>query len=258
MARTPLEDGEGDTLCRRVMEAKFGVMDRGGYSTVLARLHAKELWKKIYMRRDIFRECIKRRIGNWKSIGLWVDAWSEVGVLKARFLQIFAIIWYKDISVKEAYRDGAGGRVWHGKVMRYLDDWEINEYESLLSCLCFVSLNEDYDQPFWTPSSTGNFRATSFYWYLTKEEAKESNFLLEQIWKVNAPSRVASFAWEASCGCMLTIAKLMRRGRIMVSWCCLYKRAEETCDHILLRCPIAYSLWALAYGRGIASLWREV
>lgn len=37
----------------------------------------------------------------------------------------------------------------------------------------------------------------------------------------------------------------MRKGKIMVPWYCLFKRAEETCGHILVWCPISmvYDIW---------------
>lgn len=34
----------------------------------------------------------------------------------------------------------------------------------------------------------------------------------------------------------------------MVKQCCLCKRAEDSCNHVLLWCPIAHSLWTMAYG----------
>lgn len=64
---------------------------------------------------------------------------------------------------------------------------------------------------------------------------------------MKAPHRVVFFAWEGGRKCILTIDKLKRR-RILVNWCCLCKRAEETCNYILLGCLVAYNLWSMAYG----------
>lgn len=44
------------------------------------------------------------------------------------------------------------------------------------------------------------------------------------------------------------IDKLIRRGGIWVNRCYLCKQDAESCNHILLRCPIAYSLWFMVYG----------
>lgn len=48
-------------------------------------------------------------------------------------------------------------REWHVGVLRNLNDWEVNEYESLLSALNLVLLNEEYGQPVWTSSLLGLF-----------------------------------------------------------------------------------------------------
>lgn len=33
----------------------------------------------------------------------------------------------------------------------------------------------------------------------------------------------------------------------MVNWCYLCKKAAESCNHILLLCPLAYELWTIVY-----------
>lgn len=45
--------------------------------------------------------------------------------------------------------------MWHVEVVRNLNDCEINEYESFLSSLYSVFLNENYDKLVWSPSLTG-------------------------------------------------------------------------------------------------------
>ena len=30
---------------------------------------------------------------------------------------------------------------------------------------------------------------------------------------------------------------------VVVNWCCMCKRNEETTDHLLLRCPVSQELW---------------
>lgn len=118
----------------------------------------------------------------------------------------------------------------------------------LLRSLALFSLSEDVGQPVRMFSTDAMFTVRTFYRHLTNRERAEGNFLYRQIWKVNAPPRIAFFTWEAVHGCILTIDTLMKRGRILVYWCCLCKRTEETCNHSLLRCPIAYSLWSMAFG----------
>lgn len=71
---------------------------------------------------------------------------------------------------------------------------------------------------------------------------------MRQIWKVNVPPCVAFFSWEAGRECIFTIDKLMGKGNMLVNGCFLCRKAEETWNHILLWCLVAYSLWTLVYG----------
>ena len=56
------------------------------------------------------------------------------------------------------------------------------------------------------------------------------------------PSKVAFFLWVAALGNILTEENLRKHNIILVSWCCMRKRDEETVDHLLLHCPIARDL----------------
>lgn len=103
------------------------------------------------------------------------------------------------------------------EVTQDLNDWKMDEYESLLRSLTLVLLKEDDDQPVWTLSANGKFIVRTFYKYLTKRETVEGNFLFRQIWKVNASSRIVFFACEAFRGFILSIDELMRVGKTLVN-----------------------------------------
>ena len=46
-------------------------------------------------------------------------------------------------------------------------------------------------------------------------------FPWKSIWSVEAPRRVAFFVWAAAWGRILTCDNLMRRGYVIVGWCCM-------------------------------------
>ena len=58
---------------------------------------------------------------------------------------------------------------------------------------------------------------------------------------------MAFFLWVAALGNILIEENLRRRNIILVSWCCMCKRDEETVDHLLLYCPIARDLLDLVF-----------
>lgn len=55
------------------------------------------------------------------------------------------------------------------------------------------------------------------------------------------------FAWEATRGSILTLDKLIKRGRILVNRCYMCKGEAESYEHLLSWCTFAYKLWMLAY-----------
>lgn len=64
---------------------------------------------------------------------------------------------------------------------------------------------------------------------------------------MKALPRIVFFAWEAARECILTIDKLMRMGHTMDNGCYLCKEVVESCNHLLLRWPVKYSIWHMVY-----------
>lgn len=46
----------------------------------------------------------------------------------------------------------------------------------------------------------------------------------------------------------MIIDKLKKRGKIMVNRCFICRRAEESCNHIVLCCLFVYKFWTTMYG----------
>ena len=74
-------------------------------------------------------------------------------------------------------------------------------------------------------------------------------FPYKSIWGAKASKRVNLFIWTAAWGKILTNDNLMRRGCIMVDWCCMCcgSGSGEAVDHLLLHCPKAAGLWHFVF-----------
>ena len=57
------------------------------------------------------------------------------------------------------------------------------------------------------------------------------------------PLRVAFFRWIAALSKILTHDNLRKRNIVIVKWCCMCKKNEETVNYLLLHCEIASALW---------------
>jgi hypothetical protein len=69
------------------------------------------------------------------------------------------------------------------------------------------------------------------------------------VWRTQAPLRVIFFVWSAALGKILTIDNLRKQHVIVMNRCCMCKRSEETVDHLLLHCEVAFALWSAFFGR---------
>lgn len=63
------------------------------------------------------------------------DDWVGECKLQDWFLRIFAITMEKDLVVEKAYSVAGEERVWDVQLFRNLNDWEVDEYNEMLSRL---------------------------------------------------------------------------------------------------------------------------
>jgi hypothetical protein len=91
------------------------------------------------------------------------------------------------------------------------------------------------------PSKKGLFKVKSFFTSLACSEGR--SFPWKSMWRTQAPSRAAFFAWFASLGKILTVDNLKKRHIVIVDRCCLCKRNGESVDHLLLHCDVASAMW---------------
>lgn len=73
-------------------------------------------------------------------IHFWQDVWHGKEPFQTRFSLIYAIAKDKNSLIKDVYRD-TDPFTWNMVVTRYLQDWELQEYENLLQLLFNIKLN---------------------------------------------------------------------------------------------------------------------
>lgn len=93
------------------------------------------------------------------------------------------------------------------------------------------------------PGGKGKFTVSSYYAVLAPADAVV--FPWKCVWVSGSPSKVAFFVWTAILGRILTLDNLIRRGHILVNWCCLCCGEAESVAHLLVHCPVTHRLWML-------------
>lgn len=131
-------------------------------------------------------------------------------------------------------------------VSRFLNDWEIGEYEELLRILSGVSVNGSKDIPCWSLTPNGSFSVSPFIKNCLSSEMMAS---VSQLSRFGGSRFHPEFlSWEACRECFLTIDNLRRRGKFLVNDCFLCKNDDSTCRYVLLHCLVVYKLWQIVYG----------
>lgn len=124
----------------------------------------------------------------------------------------------------------------------------MDEYQQLLFYVSHSNLANQPDQRYWKLEKNESFSVKLFYRQLINGMISGPPvFPFKQIWKRNVPSRMAFFIWEACKGGILTTEMLMKRGWCMVNRCFMCKSSAESCNHLLLWCPMVYSLLTMIY-----------
>jgi len=112
------------------------------------------------------------------------------------------------------------------------------------------------DRLWWVSFKKGLFKVKSFFSSLAGSEGR--HFPWKSVWRTQAPSRAAFFAWSAALRKILIVDNLRKRHIIIVDRCCLCKRDGESVDHLLFHCDVAIALWNNIFTRfGILGLCLE-
>ncbi|KAL4271441.1 hypothetical protein GQ457_13G029380 [Hibiscus cannabinus] len=99
------------------------------------------------------------------------------------------------------------------------------------------------DFPRWNLTSHGQFRVHSAYSVRMGVQFGPTEPLWKAIADFKGIPRIRTFIWLACLGKLLTNEVRCRRRITLDSRCHTCGFEVETIDHILRRCPVAYSLW---------------
>jgi hypothetical protein len=126
--------------------------------------------------------------------------------------------------------------------VREAHDWEVGVFASLFQVLHSAMVSRDCaDRLWWVSSKKGLFKVKSFFISLACFEGR--CFPWKSVWRTQAPSRAAFFAWSVALCKILTVDNLRQRHIIIMDRCCLFKRDEKSVNHLLLHCDVASALW---------------
>ena len=240
---------EREAFWNQVIRGKYRE-DRGGWLTREVREgHGVGLWKAI---RNLGHHVSSRfsfMVGNGQRVSFWKGKWCRNSPLCDSFPSLHALAaakeaWVSDLWVISASGDLGGS--WNPQFTKRFNDWELDELQDLLGCLCMerVMLDEE-DRVRLSMSNHGNFSVKSLYKVL--ELNSSVCFPVKIIWNPWVQQKISFFAWEASWGKDLTLDQIQKKGWALANKCFLCQDYEESIDHLLLHCEKMREVWNLFF-----------
>lgn len=95
-------------------------------------------------------------------------------------------------------------------------------------------------------TADGNYNAASVYELFLLARLRSQ--CAQLIWQKRAPSRIKFFMWLATKGRCLTADNLQKRGWPHDASCGLCKAEMESCNHLLMKCPLTNRVWRMLRG----------
>ena len=130
-----------------------------------------------------------------------------------------------------------GGRIhWNFQFRHSLrQDWEEDSFDRFMVIIYSLKLRGvGPHKVCWKPTRSRRFEVKGFY---LSFYPPTFSFLWRLVWQSKMPPREALFSWLASLGKVLTTDNFRKRLIIVLNWCYMCKRCEESVDQLLLHCP---------------------
>jgi hypothetical protein len=134
-----------------------------------------------------------------------------------------------------------GSNQWNVSFSREAHDWELEVFTSFFQVLHSIRVRRGCEDKLrWTPSKRGLFKVKALFYSLACYE--DRSFPWKSVWRTQAPLRSVFFVWLVALVKILTLDNLRKHHVIVINRCCMCKKSEETEDHLLLHCEIAFVL----------------
>ncbi|KAG9458810.1 hypothetical protein H6P81_003318 [Aristolochia fimbriata] len=133
---------------------------------------------------------------------------------------------------------------WAEVFKREMTEAEATEFGSFnMSLLKFYQCTNVEDELVWSLFPNGSYMVASAYTHLLGNPGGSSQAKLA--WKMEAPPKVKMFIWSVAHNRILTRENLVQRGIPLPSLLCpLCEDKQESVDHLLLQCTMAWHIWS--------------
>ncbi|XP_010468497.1 PREDICTED: uncharacterized protein LOC104748579 [Camelina sativa] len=204
-------------------------------------------WRSILHGRELLIQEMEKKVGNGKSIKVWIDEWIEDDGWRAPWRR--NNFFNPDLRVSELL--DLRSRDWDQEALEHHflpgDIIRINKIKPVTSIEDFYS---------WKFNKSGEFSVKSAYWLashstnqhirLEANQQPSTNALKAQVWKVHTDPKIKVFLWKLLSGALPVTAALKSKGMKVEDTCQICGAEEETINHVLFSCSLSRQIWALS------------
>ncbi|GJW57136.1 zf-CCHC domain-containing protein [Tanacetum coccineum] len=188
-------------------------------------------------------------VGNGIDIGFWIDTWIGGSKLCDSFPRLYHLDRRKEARVAEKGKWVDNEWQWEWDWVRNLRGRVCKEFDDLLILLQNVVIyNDCRDTWRWTLQEDGKFTVNALTKMVEERLFRFESHGQETIWNKWIPKKVNIFVWRALKGRIPVRVELDKRGIDLDSILCpCCDSVVETCEHSLVLCNFAMSVWEMVY-----------
>ncbi|KAG7570254.1 Reverse transcriptase zinc-binding domain [Arabidopsis thaliana x Arabidopsis arenosa] len=234
-----------DCLFTRFLKSRY--FNDSSFLQAVAGNRPSFAWRSILHGRDLLQLGLKQMIGDGASLKVWTTLWLDDVRMRAPFMKNYIVD--LELSIKDLMDQET--RTWDPGL---LEEHFFPRDAAIILKIKPVLSSPDFFT--WKHNKSGDYSVRSGYWLACQEYKKEEisfasqlpslNGIKDQIWKLQAPSKIKIFIWKVVSGAIPVAESLNSRGMNVDLRCQLCGAEGESSNHILFACPLARQVWALS------------
>lgn len=204
-------------------------------------------WRSILFGIELLNKGLIKKVGNGKSIKVWIDPWIEDDGFRAPYRknQYFAV----GLKVGDLINARTG--FWD---LESLEEHFFPQDIIKIKAIKPVISLEDFFV--WKYNKSGDFSVKSAYWLadsinnsvLIDEAIMQPSIipLKSEVWKLQTDPKIKIFLWKVLSNALPAAVALLSRGMKVDDCCQICGQEGESVNHILFLCPFARQVWVLS------------
>ncbi|KAJ0828828.1 putative RNA-directed DNA polymerase [Helianthus annuus] len=190
------------------------------------------------------RERLIAKIGDGKTVKIWLDSWTGGLPFNERYPDLFKIVKNKQSTVAECATKVGNEIQWNFQWNRPpISDAEWNQWSEMLNVLNKVKIETRPDRWGWKNQDWEIFTVAAVKELIEKQADSEQNEQWSH-WNTWVPAKINYFVWRASLGRIAVKQELKKRDIILNSdLCSRCGRWEESVVHLISECITSKEAW---------------